>query len=63
MWLDAHLIIPDMWISEFAFLPSKSSEYVLHIGVVSPRFGDGNAQLSVAQCPDGGDDARDDPDN
>lgn len=43
--------------------PSQPSEDVLDVGVISPRLGDGDAQLGVAQCPDGGDDPRDDPDN
>lgn len=42
--------------------PSQPSENVLDVGVVSPRLGYGDAQLGVAQRPDGGDDARDDPD-
>ena len=43
--------------------PSQSTEDVLYVGVVSSRFGDGDAQLSVAQRPNGGDDARDNPDD
>lgn len=46
-----------------ARLPSQASEYVLHVGVVAPWFGNGDAQLGVAQRSDGGDDARDDPDD
>lgn len=43
--------------------PSQSSKDVLDIGVVSSRLGDSDSQLSVAQCPDGSDDACDDPDD
>lgn len=46
-----------------AYLPCEPSKDVLNVRVVSTRLGDGDAQLSVAQCPDGCDDARDDPDN
>ena len=41
--------------------PGQASEDVLHVGVVSSRLGDGDTQLGVAQRPDGGDDAGDDP--
>lgn len=43
--------------------PSQPPEDVLHVGVVSARLGDGDAQLGVAQRPDGRDDAGDDPDD
>lgn len=44
-------------------LPSQSTKDVLHIGVVSSWFGDGDAELSVTQRSDGGDDSSDDPDD
>lgn len=43
--------------------PCQSTKDVLDVGVVSSRLGDGDAQLGVAQRPDGGDYAGDDPDN
>ena len=43
--------------------PGKSSEDVLDVRVVSSGLGDGDAQLGVAQRPDGGDQSRDDPDD
>lgn len=43
--------------------PCQPSENVLDVGVVSSGLGDGDAELSVAQGPDGCDDARDDPDH
>lgn len=41
--------------------PGQPTKDVLDIGVVSSRLGDGDAQLSVAESSDGGDDACDDP--
>lgn len=46
-----------------AYLPCQPSKDVLDVRVVSTRLGDGDAQLSVAQRPDGCDDACDDPDD
>lgn len=46
-----------------AHSPSQSTEDVLHIGVVSAGFRDGDAQLSVTQRSDGRDDSCDDPDD
>lgn len=49
-------------VSSF-YSPGQPSKDVLHVGVVSSWLGDGDAQLGVAQRPDGGDDACDDPDD
>lgn len=43
--------------------PSQPSKDVLDVRVVPARLGDGDAQLGVAQRPDGSDDTRDDPDD
>ncbi len=68
MWKNTWTIVSvDDWVSLWIFMnvrsPGQPSEDVLHVGVVSPRLGDGDAQLGVAQRPDCGDDARDDPDD
>lgn len=43
--------------------PSKSSEDVLDIGVITSRFRDGDTQLSIAEGSHSCDDTRHDPDD
>lgn len=56
MWLDVH------FTASGANSPRQSAEDVLDVRVVSSWFGNCDAQLSVAQGPDGSDDTCDDPD-